>query len=173
MTTVSQEIDTCVQATQNWINDLMWRLGWHDRERVYKALLSTLHALRDSLGDREAIYLGAQLPALLRGLYYEGWHPGRRARTGSRARSAFLDALSGSVVKFRFEVHSSVLLCLAEPPAAGAVSCQSIPPTLTHCRVKRASRDHRDLRKHALISSGDGRLPVYTDWGTALVFQAS
>ncbi len=59
-----------VNAAEDWINDLMRRLGWRDRERVYRVLLATLHALRDSLARDEAVYVGAQLPPLLRGLYY-------------------------------------------------------------------------------------------------------
>jgi|DewCreStandDraft_4_1066084.scaffolds.fasta_scaffold51783_3 uncharacterized protein (DUF2267 family) len=82
------DIDAAVYATESWIDDLMRRLGWHDRERVYLALLSTLHALRDSLPRDEAIYLAAQLPPLLRGLYYEGWH--LTARPSVKSRNAFL-----------------------------------------------------------------------------------
>ena len=43
-----QELSIAVNATEDWIDDLMRRLGWHDRERVYRVLLATLHALRDS-----------------------------------------------------------------------------------------------------------------------------
>ena len=64
-----------VSETEAWIDDVTHRLSWHDRERVYLVLLATLHALRDSLPRDETIYIGAQLPPLLRGLYYEGWHP--------------------------------------------------------------------------------------------------
>jgi uncharacterized protein (DUF2267 family) len=35
---------------------------------------ATLHALRDALPADEAVFLGGCLPALLRGVYYEGWH---------------------------------------------------------------------------------------------------
>jgi uncharacterized protein (DUF2267 family) len=38
----------------------------------------------------EAIYLGAGLPILLRGLYYEGWHPTGRRLT---SRNDFLDRI--------------------------------------------------------------------------------
>jgi uncharacterized protein (DUF2267 family) len=43
----------------------MRRLGWHDRERSYLALLAALHALRDCLPRDEAVYVGARLPVLL------------------------------------------------------------------------------------------------------------
>jgi len=32
-----------------------------------------LHALRDRLTVEEAVHLGAQLPMLVRGFYFEGW----------------------------------------------------------------------------------------------------
>ena len=84
-------LDTAVRATEHWVDDLMRRLGWRDRERVYRALIAALHALRDVLGRDEAVYLGAQLPALLRGLYYEGWHPSERSTATSR--SAFIERI--------------------------------------------------------------------------------
>ena len=63
-----QDLNASVRATEDWIDDLMRRLGWHDRERIYLALLAALHALRDCLPRDEAVYVGAHLPALLRGL---------------------------------------------------------------------------------------------------------
>jgi uncharacterized protein (DUF2267 family) len=54
----------------------MEELNTDDRHRAYLALSSVLHALRDRLPAGEAIDLGAQLPMLIRGLYYEGWDPG-------------------------------------------------------------------------------------------------
>lgn len=92
---VSHDLNNALQSTQNWISDLMWRLRWHDREQVYQALIATLHALRDCLNPDEAVYMGAQLPALLRGFYYEGWHPGRRAT--ARNRNSFLDRIHDGV----------------------------------------------------------------------------
>lgn len=90
-----QDLHVAVAETEAWVDDVTRRLGWHDRERAYLALLATLHALRDILPRDEAIYVGAQLPALLRGLYYEGWHPG--ARPAARSRSAFLQRIHDSV----------------------------------------------------------------------------
>jgi len=90
-----QDLRAALSETEAWIDDVMRRLGWHDRERVYLVLLATLHALRDSLPQDEAIYIGAQLPPLLRGLYYEGWHPG--AHLAAKNRSAFLERIHDGV----------------------------------------------------------------------------
>ncbi len=89
------ELEGAVRASAEWIDDLQQRLGWHDRERVYSALLATLHALRDVLAQKEAVYVGAQLPALLRGLYYDGWHPS--GRFPPRSRSAFIERIQDGV----------------------------------------------------------------------------
>ena len=89
-----QDIDAAVPATEEWIDDLMDRLGWQDRERVYLALITTLRALRDSFSFEDITYLGACLPALLRGLYYEGLHPRRRPL---RSRKVFLERIHDGV----------------------------------------------------------------------------
>jgi uncharacterized protein (DUF2267 family) len=86
-----KDLQAAVSETENWVDDLTLRLGWRDRERVYLVLLATLRALRDSLPRNETVYFGAQLPALLRGLYYEGWHPG--GRSIPKSRSAFLERI--------------------------------------------------------------------------------
>jgi uncharacterized protein (DUF2267 family) len=90
-----QNLRAAVSETEAWIDDVTQRLGWRDRERVYLVLLATLHALRDSLPQDEAIYIGAQLPPLLRGFYYGGWHPG--AHLAAKSRSAFLERIFDGV----------------------------------------------------------------------------
>jgi Uncharacterized conserved protein (DUF2267) len=37
------------------------------------ALRSVLHVLRNRLTPEQAVHLGAQLPLLVRGIFYEGW----------------------------------------------------------------------------------------------------
>lgn len=67
--------DTTIQKTNNWLYDLMQVLRWSDKHKAYLALRATLHALRDRLTVEEVAHLGAQLPMLIRGFYYEGWDP--------------------------------------------------------------------------------------------------
>jgi uncharacterized protein (DUF2267 family) len=68
-------LENTLHTTNAWLNELMGELGWCDRHGAYHALRVVLHALRDRLTIEEATDLGAQLPMLIRGLYYEGWHP--------------------------------------------------------------------------------------------------
>ncbi|MGN6469573.1 MAG: DUF2267 domain-containing protein, partial [Rhizobiaceae bacterium] len=62
------------QHAQQWVNELADDLDWTDR-RAYLLLRSVLHALRDWLPQEEMVDLSAQLPALIRAIYFEGWKP--------------------------------------------------------------------------------------------------
>lgn len=91
--------DTTLQETNTWLDEIMAALGTTDRQLAYDALRGTLHALRDFLIPTEAANLSAQLPMLVRGIYYEGWQPAR-APTPARTRADFLgrvgNAFAGS-----------------------------------------------------------------------------
>jgi uncharacterized protein (DUF2267 family) len=67
--------DSTIQTTNIWLHDIQGRLGWAEPHRAYHALRAVLHALRDRLPVDQAAALAAQLPMLVRGFYYEGWHP--------------------------------------------------------------------------------------------------
>jgi len=84
-----EDLDIAVSVARDWIEDLAHQLAWHDRNLVYLAFITVLHSLRDQLPRTEVIALGAQLPPLVRGLYYEGWHASARLR--ARTRAAFLE----------------------------------------------------------------------------------
>jgi len=66
--------DETVHLSNVWLNELMRAVDWDDKQRAYRLLRATLHALRDRLTAQEAVQFGAQLPMLIRGLYYDGWH---------------------------------------------------------------------------------------------------
>jgi uncharacterized protein (DUF2267 family) len=129
------DIDAAIYETESWIDELTRRLGWHDREHAYRALLATLHALRDSLPRDEAIYLAAQLPPLLRGLYYEGWHPS--AHPAAKSRSAFLTRIHDGVRRDRGvdpeQVARAVFAMLSERlPPAEVEDARAATPSALH-----------------------------------------
>jgi uncharacterized protein (DUF2267 family) len=76
--------DETVHATNTWLHEITSRLGWDDRQKGYRLLRLSLHALRDRLPVAEAAQFSAQLPILLRGVFYEGWRP---TRTRGRVRT--------------------------------------------------------------------------------------
>ena len=76
MTTTGLEpLDATIHKTNTWLSSVAGCLPGVTRHQAYAALRAVLHALRDRLSVDEAAHLGAQLPMLIRGLYYEGWHP--------------------------------------------------------------------------------------------------
>lgn len=83
-TTGLDVFDSTAQTTNQWLNDITDELGWGDRQLAYHALRATLQSLRDRVTVDMAAHLGAQLPLLVRGIYYEGWKPSNnpvKART--------------------------------------------------------------------------------------------
>lgn len=66
-------LDHTVQQTNAWLKSLAEEHDLRDRPHAYIALRAVLHALRDRLTPEQAVHLGAQLPTLVRGIYYEGW----------------------------------------------------------------------------------------------------
>ena len=67
-------LDRTVQDTNVWLKAIEEELQFDNRQQAYNALRAVLHALRDRLPPEVAIKLGARLPILVRGIYYEGWH---------------------------------------------------------------------------------------------------
>ncbi len=70
-------IDTTVQKTYRWIDEISEELGGLGRREAYRDLRAFLQTLRDRLTVDLASELGAQLPMLVRGIYYEAWDPSR------------------------------------------------------------------------------------------------
>jgi uncharacterized protein (DUF2267 family) len=89
-TTGLHVFDRTLHETNIWLKAVMEKLPTDDREAAYWALRASLHALRDRIGPENAVHLGAQLPMLVRGIFYEGWHMAAMP-TRERHKTDFLE----------------------------------------------------------------------------------
>ncbi len=97
MTPNSVEVlDTTVHKTYEWLRDIALELGIDNRRYAYLALRGTLHAVRDFLPLDESAQLSAQLPMLVRGIYFEGWNPASTSEQ-DRSRERFLDQVEAAL----------------------------------------------------------------------------
>lgn len=58
-----------------WVHELQVELNWGEPHYALHALRAGLHALRDRLTADQTAHIAAQLPVLIRGVFYEGWVP--------------------------------------------------------------------------------------------------
>ena len=90
--------DSTIQRTNIWLKELMQELNSSDHRNTYMAFRSVLHALRDHLPVKDAIYVGEQLPMLIRGLYFEHWQAtGKPAPL--RNRNEFVAEVSNHILR--------------------------------------------------------------------------
>jgi len=85
-------LDTTLQKTATWINELAAKLGWDNRHDAFQALRITLHMVRDRIPPEEAVELGSQLPILLSGFFYENYRLAN-VPTKERNKDAFLSKI--------------------------------------------------------------------------------
>ena len=85
-------LDTSVQRTHEWLHEIGRALGFDNERAAYAALRATLHAVRDRLPPELVAHFGAELPMLVRGMYYDGWHPSA-ARLKAAHGEDFFDAI--------------------------------------------------------------------------------
>jgi uncharacterized protein (DUF2267 family) len=83
-------IEQTVQKTNSWVADVARELDTDDYNEAWRALRAYLQVLRDRLTVDEAAQFAAQLPNLLRGVFYEGFDPGHQP-VKIRNREEFLE----------------------------------------------------------------------------------
>lgn len=96
-------IDSTVQKTYEWINELKGRLDWANDRDALRLLRVTLHQIRDRVHVHETAQLSAQLPILIRGMFFEGWQPHLVPLPGRRAADfiAAIEQHIGDALEYR------------------------------------------------------------------------
>jgi uncharacterized protein (DUF2267 family) len=69
--------DSSLQKTIHWIDEVAREMKWDDRLKAYHTMRTVMHVLRDRLRVDQAAHLSAQLPLIVRGIFFEGWKPAR------------------------------------------------------------------------------------------------
>lgn len=107
-------LDRAVVQTQAWLGHISQQMGWEDPEKSYTTLRAVLHALRDRLPPDEAVNLAAQLPTLVRGIYFEGWHPAGKP-LACRSRGEFFERVRRAAPELEErEAERAVIAVLSE-----------------------------------------------------------
>jgi uncharacterized protein (DUF2267 family) len=90
--------DSSIQRTNVWLKEIMQELNSTDYRKTYLILRSVLHTLRDHLPIDDAVYLGEQLPMLIRGMYFENWNVTREPLP-LRNSNDFFSAVAHSIAR--------------------------------------------------------------------------
>lgn len=69
--------DHMVHTANAMVADIAEVFGTTNRRFAFRVLRAWLHSLRDRLTVEESAHFAAQLPELVRGVYYDGWNPSR------------------------------------------------------------------------------------------------
>jgi len=104
---MSAPVAHAVETMQLWLKELRDKAELANEESAHAVLRVVLHQLRDRLTLDEAVDLGAQLPVMVRGLYFEGWRPNKVPRK-IRSRQAFLDELTDELLPHTYPVDWAV-----------------------------------------------------------------
>ncbi len=71
-------LDRTVQETDKWLKEIGGGLEVEDRQIAYHALRGVLYTLRDRIEPNETFHLAAQLPLMIRGIFFEGYKPANK-----------------------------------------------------------------------------------------------
>ena len=157
-------LDHAMHTAHTWINDVAREFDTEDREFAYRVLRAWLHTLRDRLTVEASAHFAAQLPDLIRGIFYAGWNPSAvpemydaEAYAARFAREAII--APDDVGKAAAATTAAVLHHLPPPQSPGSAPQRNPHPT--------ASPAVNLLRKRLLCTKSSagsrliGRMTVY------------
>ncbi|WP_230531166.1 DUF2267 domain-containing protein [Microvirga roseola] len=147
--------DKTLQTTHIWLNEIMEVTG-PDRHVAWHALGAVLRTVRDRIPLDLSAHLGAELPLLVRGIYYDQWRPAIQPER-YRSLDEFLEQVSDNLGMTR-PVDPRTAAC-----AVFAVLTRHLPEGQTR-KVREALPQDIQTLWHESASSGDmNRVEVEVD----------
>jgi len=103
MTRMIHVFERTTHEAHAWVNDLAGRTGWTNEREVLRLLRSVLARIRDHLPVNEMAQFSAQLPLILRGMFFEGWQPEQTPVRERHAAQFFarIEEKIGDVTEYR------------------------------------------------------------------------
>jgi uncharacterized protein (DUF2267 family) len=74
---VAGKFEHAAHTANMWVHEIAKAFPTENRHFAYRVLRAWLHTLRDRLTVEAVAHFAAQLPELVRGVYYEGWDPSK------------------------------------------------------------------------------------------------
>ncbi|WP_296422892.1 DUF2267 domain-containing protein [Yoonia sp.] len=103
MTRTIHVFDRTVHEAHDWVNELTGRLDWTSERDALRLLRTVMCRVRDHLPVNEMAQFSAQLPIILRGMFYEGWQP-KLTPVHERRAADFIDTIQqdvGDILDYR------------------------------------------------------------------------
>jgi uncharacterized protein (DUF2267 family) len=96
--TANDLFNETINHTQDWLREICCDLGSFDLRDGYHAMRAVFSVLREHLPIEETAHFSAQLPVLVRGVFFDGWRPTHhvRARSVEEFEARVRDALAGT-----------------------------------------------------------------------------
>lgn len=130
-------LDHSPNVAGQWLNELRKMADLANNRQAYRLMRATLHVLRDWLTVDEAAQLAAQLPILIRGVYYEGWNPSSTP-VHPRGKEVFVGRIESEISPERLPnveaAVSAVFGLLKEHISGGEIDdvFQAMPKQIRH-----------------------------------------
>lgn len=87
-----QMLEATLQKTEDWMRSFIEHTGRDDEQKAWAMMRAVLHVLRDRLPIEQCAHLSAQLPLVIRGLYFENFKPAEQP-IKLRSQDEFIQAV--------------------------------------------------------------------------------
>jgi uncharacterized protein (DUF2267 family) len=155
--------DIAVQKSNVWLKDIELAGRLRSRFQAYTALRTVMHALRDCLPAPEVVKFSAQMPLLMKGVFFDGWKmspkPLRLTEQGFYAHiRRGLGEQPGLEPKAALKAVLSGLYSHIDPPVVDAL--QLVLPREVRAAVQGALLELADEESEQMSGGGGGRRRV-------------